>query len=135
MVNSVLLDTSIIIDFLRVKDKKSTPYYLLTKQGFNLYISIITHTELYAGKSVWENKIALNDLKDLFEGVEILPYTTKISINSGQIRAKHNIDLFDAIIGATAVEHNLPLYTLNLKHFKKITGLEIFNLPEFKIGA
>jgi tRNA(fMet)-specific endonuclease VapC len=33
------------------------------------------------------------------------------------------IDLADLLIGATAKYHNIPLATLNKKHFQRIDGL------------
>lgn len=35
------------------------------------------------------------------------------------------IDLADILIGATALTHDIPLATLNIKHFERIKGLEI----------
>jgi predicted nucleic acid-binding protein len=35
------------------------------------------------------------------------------------------IDLADILIGATALTHDIPLATLNRKHFERIKGLEI----------
>jgi len=36
------------------------------------------------------------------------------------------IDLADILIGATAVTHNIPIATLNVKHFERIKDLKIF---------
>ena len=52
----VLLDISVIIDFLRRKKKEQTVLYLLVEGDYDLSIFLITHTELYAGKSVWEKQ-------------------------------------------------------------------------------
>jgi predicted nucleic acid-binding protein len=35
------------------------------------------------------------------------------------------IDLADILIGATALAHNMPIATLNEKHFCRIAGLDI----------
>ncbi len=40
-------------------------------------------------------------------------------------RANKMIDLADILIGATAMTHNIPIATLNVKHFDRIKGLEI----------
>ena len=37
------------------------------------------------------------------------------------------IDLADILIGAAAVTYNIPIATLNVKHFVRIQGLEIIN--------
>ncbi len=35
------------------------------------------------------------------------------------------IDLADILIGSTALSHNIPIATLNSKHFERIKNLEI----------
>lgn len=125
MIIKLLLDTSIIIDFLRRKDKINA---LLHKVSSNdLYVSIITHTELYAGKNVWESKIAQQDLKKLFSGITILPLITDVSQKAGKIKAyNHDRSILDCIIAATALYNNLDLVTLNIKDFEKIKGIRLY---------
>lgn len=123
----LLLDTSVIIDFLRRKDKKDTFLKKLSRQ--DLYISIVTHTELYCGKSVWESKTANQELKKLFSIFTILPLITGISQNAGKIKAyNHDRTILDCIIAATSIVHNLDLATLNIKDFEKIQGIKLFTL-------
>lgn len=45
---NVLIDTSVIIDFLRKKDKRKTLLWKI-KTDNNCYLSVITLFELYAG--------------------------------------------------------------------------------------
>lgn len=123
--SKLILDTSVIIDFLRQKEKTDTVLYKLSLENNVLYISILTHTELYAGKSTWEGKNARSELETLFGGLHILPLTEKISENAGQVRAKYGIGLIDAIIASTALLNNIPLVTLNTKHFEQVENLEI----------
>ncbi|OGG03855.1 hypothetical protein A2W14_04920 [Candidatus Gottesmanbacteria bacterium RBG_16_37_8] len=121
----LLLDTSIIIDFLRHKDKEETHLYKLSEE--DLYMSIITHTELYAGKSVWEKKTARKELEELFSGIDILPLNQEISILAGQIKAFHqNLTLLDCLIAATAVYFKLDLVTFNTKDFGVLKEVRLF---------
>jgi len=123
----LLLDTSVIIDFLRIKNKQETLLYKLSQEDIS--ISIITHTELYAGKSVWEKDTAREELEALFSGITLLPLTQKISTKAGEIKAKHhNTGLLDCIIGATALVHDLPLVTLNVKDFEAIEGIQLYHV-------
>jgi len=126
----LLLDTSIIIDFLRRNDKEHAILYRIAKEKYALYISIITHTELYAGKSVWENTDARKELQTLFSGLSVLPLESGVSEKAGEIRARYNTDLLDAIVAASALVHGVELVTLNTKHFQTIDGLSLFALPE-----
>jgi hypothetical protein len=38
----------------------------------------------------------------------------------------HKLSLPDALIAATALSHDLPLYTLNVKDFRFISGLSLY---------
>ena len=123
--DKVLVDTSVLIDFLRVKNKEGTLFASLVKEEKQLYISIITHTELYAGKSIWEDKKAKEELEILFSGLSLLPLEEGISQKAGEIKASYNLNLLDAIIAATALIHYLKLVTLNIKDFRKVEGLKL----------
>lgn len=125
--NKILLDTSILIDFLRRKEKAGTILLNLVDEYYQLYASIITHAELYAGKSVWEKRLARKELEKLFSGITILSMDESISQKAGQVRSKYNINLFDAIIAATAILTKLDLITLNVKDFGKIRGLKLLD--------
>lgn len=122
-----LLDTSVIIDFLRRKDKENTLLYKLSEE--ELYISIITHTELFAGKSVWEHKQVRDALEMVFSGLKILPLNEEISERAGHIKARtRQTSLIDSVISATSIVHNLEVVTFNIKHFEQIPGLKLYPL-------
>ena len=58
----------------------------------------------------------------------IVPYTVDIATRAGKIARDSEalIDLADAAIAATCIQNDVPLYTLNTKHFRTIVGLQIF---------
>lgn len=120
----LLLDTSIVIDFLRRKEKEKTSLYKLSEHKLSL--SIVTHTELFAGKSVWEDKTKREAVEEVLCGFMILPLTEDISTQAGQIKAHLELSLFDSIIAATAIVHRLELVTFNIKDFQSIPDLKIF---------
>lgn len=126
--SKLLIDTSIIVDHLRLKNKSQTTFYKLFNDKHDLYISILTHTECYAGKGIWEKQIERNYLKNILIGLKILPLEENISEKAGGIRASYNLGIADAIIAATALFHKLELATLNVKDFKKIAGLKLKNI-------
>jgi len=125
---NILLDTSVIIDYLRAKDKAQTWLYQLSRQEAIFAISIITHSELWAGKSVWESKNRSKQLTELFKAIKILELDLDVSKQAGQLHAKKAIHLFDAMIAATAIKYDYKLATLNQKDFQKIEKLKL--LPQ-----
>ncbi len=60
---------------------------------------------------------------------EIIPFTAAISQRAAELidalALSHGVRLADALIGATAIEHRLLLFTANIKHFAAIEGLTI----------
>lgn len=122
----ILIDTSIIIDCLRQKNKRQTVFVKLVQDQTVLFTSIVTHTECFSGKSIWERKEAMEALKLLFSDIKILLLDEKTSEKAGGIRAQYSRNLADAIIAATALTYKLELATLNKKDFEKIDGINLY---------
>jgi tRNA(fMet)-specific endonuclease VapC len=123
---SLLIDTSIIIDHLRKKNKKHSQLYNIVGK-YTLYISTITVFELYAGAINDQKK---QDISNVLEYVNILPFNKKTAQKSGELylslrKENQVIETKDLFIAATAISHDLVLMTLNLKHFERIRELNI----------
>jgi tRNA(fMet)-specific endonuclease VapC len=63
----------------------------------------------------------------------VLPFNAEISIEAANIdsdlkRKRKQIAVPDLFISATAIYHNLPLATLNKKHFERIDKLQLIVL-------
>lgn len=124
----ILVDTSVVIDFLRRKEKRGSWLYQIAVKKVKLWVSILTHTELYSGASVWENEKARKDLEKVLVGLKLIGVNEKVSIKAGKIRSRYGIELIDAMIAGTAIENKLELATLNQKHFKGIRGLSLTSM-------
>lgn len=121
-----ILDTSVVIDFLRRRDKENTLLYKVSEN--ELLVSIVTHTELFSGKSIWEDNEARKTVEDLLSEVDIIPLTSEISAKAGYIKAYSGLtSIIDAIIAATAIIENTPLVTLNQKHFVDIPEIQLYH--------
>lgn len=118
----ILVDTSTIIDFLRQKDKQKTGFYSLDKDH-SIAISILTHTELYAGKSVWESPHRKAEIAEIIRCASVIPINESISILAGKIKSTNRLSLPDAMIASTALTYKMPLATLNPKDFESVEGL------------
>lgn len=124
--SKVLVDTSVLVDFLRQKDKKSTLLYKLASSNNLLFTSIICHGELHAGKSIYTSKLAKKELKVLLSGLDLIYINKAVSKKAGKIRYLYGIELTDCFIAATAKYKKLPLATLNTKHFSKVKNLKLY---------
>lgn len=124
--NIVLLDTSILIDYYRKTDKNNTVWISLIRQDYSFAISVITKYEIYAGANPSQRLF----WGSAFENIELLPLNeicidTSIRINEVLKRKNKQIDIADLFIASTALVHNLPIATLNLKHFERIEELTV----------
>ena len=124
----ILCDTNILIDFYK-GEPTVTSFFRKTGVA-NLAISSVTVGELYFGA---RDKRELRSIKKqlaLLTQYSTTPETSQIFISLLEDFAlSHRLSLPDAMIAATAIENNLPLYTLNLKDFRYITALELYK-PE-----
>lgn len=122
----ILLDSSILIELFRKKDKEKSLFYSLSKTYKGLFISTITYYEIGIG-----NRKSHNDYWEvLSDNLKILPFDkvcadNAITIYLDLLKTNKMIDLADILIGSTAIAHNIPIATLNDKHFNRIKGLEI----------
>ena len=121
---SLLLDTDILIDYLRQAEKE-TLFTKICKKHSTLYISGITITELWAGKSI-EKKMEKQKAERLLGKLKIVIANTKISKKAGDLLRKYQqFTIADALIAATAIDKKTKLATFNKKHFENIKGLKL----------
>jgi len=69
----ICLDTSVLIDFYRKKDKSQSLFFKLTEQYSIFAVSAITEYELYLGNSQEQNIF----WDDFFSRVIVLPFDSK----------------------------------------------------------
>jgi predicted nucleic acid-binding protein len=91
-------------------------------------LSIVTLIELFQGsRSALELATTRNFVRKL--ELRLLPVTEAISYRAVGLIEKHapgcGLQLGDALIAATVLEHDETLVTGNVRHFRTITGLKI----------
>lgn len=128
-----LLDTSVIIDYLR---NKPAALDLVDNLDGELVSSFVCLAELYEGVFRVENHDEVEKgVVTFFEGLSKIygldEYTARAF---GEIRAmlkQHGevIEDLDILIGATCIVNNLTLITFNPSHFQRIKNLEIIPSP------
>lgn len=124
-----LLDTNILIDHIRGKREIKID---VLEEGCT--ISIITLAELYYGAAKSNDpKKTFTIIKKLLIdlGLQVRTPDEETVFDFGKMKAELEVkgtrlEDFDLLIAATAKAENLILVTKNLKHFKRITGLRLY---------
>ena len=121
---SCLLDTDIVIDFLRRRDYARKLLENWAGEGL-LAISTLTHLEIYQRMKPGEEK-ATNVFLDGLIPVELdVPIARRAGRMLGELRSKGvTIGMGDAIIAATALQVSVPLLTNNVHHYP-FTDLQV----------
>ncbi len=126
---SCLLDTDIVIDFLRRRDYARKLLENWAGEGL-LAISTITHLEIYQGMKSGEEKATNIFLDGLISVAVDVPIARRAGRILGELRSKGvTVGIGDAIIAATALSVSAPLVTNNVEHYpfadlKVVQGLK-----------
>lgn len=122
----ILCDTNIFIEIYR--NNKTIIQAIKQIGQENLAVSDVTCAELFFGA---RNKKELQAISKDLDKLEILPINTFVSAMAVKLvkgfSLSHKLALPDSIIGATAIYHNLELYTLNIKDFIFIEDVRLFS--------
>ena len=120
----MLVDTDVLIWYLRGYAQASAALDQLP----SFSISSVTHMEIVQGM---RNKAELAAFKKMLvqRAAQHLPVTQAISNKAVDLMESmslsHGLQMDDALIAATALEHQLTLLTGNTKHFLPIPQLVI----------
>lgn len=122
---NILIDTSIIIEHFRKSDKQTSTLYRIVDL-YNLHLSTIAEFELWAGAT---DAAKRHDIETILKLCKILPFTSDVAQQAStiyQFLRPQNllIDIRDIFIAATSLTFDLPLLTLNQKHFTRIPGVK-----------
>jgi hypothetical protein len=121
----ILVDTDVLIWITRKNPQAST---FLDGLNDALAISDVTYMELIQGA---KNKREAQAIDKTLKNMEVrrLPIATRISEHAVSLVRRyfhsHSMQLADALIAATALEHGLVLATGNVKHFEIVDGLQL----------
>ncbi|OQY04542.1 MAG: hypothetical protein B6I20_02875 [Bacteroidetes bacterium 4572_117] len=124
--NLVLCDTNIFIHWFN-NHQPTIEKLQLVGLG-NIAISVISVMELIEGV---DNKQQLKQLKKKIKNYYIIDFTKQVSELSVQLieqyKLSNNLQIPDAIIGATAINFNLRLFTYNIKDFQFMPGIKLIS--------
>lgn len=129
---AALLDTSILIDVLRL-DPNANQW--MAGQNVQFGISGIVQLEVLQGALNKQDQAKGLKLLRQFETVDLIPSDYNWAIEQlMRYKLSHNIGGIDCLIAASSHRLQLPLYTMNLKHFTPILGLLAQKPTDWKIS-
>ena len=111
----VLVDTDVLVDHLRGTRA-------LDRSAGSFAYSVITRTELFAGRATEEDRVRV-----LLAPMREVVVDRAIAERAGGLRRTISILTPDALIAATALELGVPLITRNRRHFEAVPGLSILS--------
>jgi len=123
----VLCDTNIFIHAFNGNEETIDS---LKGIGFeNIVLSSITVMELYQGMG---NKKELEMMKKRIKYYDVIEIDERVSKLSEELIEKfalsHGLKIPDAIIGATAIIHEIEIYTYNIKDFHYLPNIKLYKL-------
>lgn len=124
----ICLDTSVFIDYFRKKNKESTLLFQLADQRKTFLTTSITKFEVLRGATkarqfFWET---------IFGRIDVLPFDDESANIAAEIFQKLKsqnklIGIPDLLIASVAIQHQLPLATLNTREFEKVNDLKLYS--------
>ena len=131
-----LVDTNVISEMSKPVPSKAVINWMKNVPETNLFMSVISIGEIVFGISKLPDKTRSgklaawldNVIYDGFEG-RILEINIDVMRVWGELYASlpRSLPIQDTLIAATALANNLAIATRNVKDFKDIAGLSIFN--------
>lgn len=124
-----VVDTSLLIDFFRKSDKSNSKLILLIDNGYKFCISAITEYEIYTGATT----VQMDYWKKFLKNIEVLNFDSTavvkaVAINKALKIKSKQIGMADLFIAAIAISNNLPIATLNKKHFERVDDLLLIDI-------
>lgn len=121
MSTSILVDTNVLVDYLRGYD----PAKKFLEAGHDpMFISAITVAELYAGVRNKNERKIISEFISIFE---IISVSEIIAVQGGLYRKEygksHGAGLADCLIAASAQFVKAQFVTLNKKHFPMLKNV------------
>lgn len=121
----MLIDTNILIFYLKGDPEIISALSTWKREGKPLFITTITVAEILALPKLTSKEI--EKIMNFLQGFVAVPLDNKLAELVATIKRTYSLNLADAIIAGTAIDNNLPLITRD-RHFRKVKELTIIYL-------
>ena len=128
----ICLDSDVLIDFLK---KPSGEAHVVMKKGYEKEVTVCTTSvnafEIWLGANLaTKNANIIQDTKEFLDQLEVLDFDYESSFEAGHVLAELRkkgtpIEIRDLFVGCICKVGGIPLITRNLRHYKRIDGLEV----------
>ena len=121
---AALVDTSVLIDHLRGDERTQAIIDTELDAGETLFATVLSKIEILGWMRPGEDQIT----RRLFDGLRWMVVTDAIAEDAALYartygRSHRSIDPVDYVIAATRDDLDVPLWTLNVKHFPMFQSL------------
>ena len=129
------MDTNVLSEIRKPRGHAGVKAFVNSIREEDLFISVISIGEisfgiekLPAGKKKIELSVWLTQrLPERFKN-RIIPLDTEAMAEWGRLQVRtQNLPVFDSLIAASALSRRLTVVTRNIKDFKKIEGVLLYN--------
>jgi predicted nucleic acid-binding protein len=118
----VLLDSNIII-YLRNPNVSDQISAKVGDQTLGICNIVVAEVLGYRGLSQED----VTYFRNFIDALKNYPFDDAVTKKTIELRSSSHIQLPDAIVAATAMVHNLTLWTHNIGDFKDLNGLQLFD--------
>ena len=121
--NIVFVDSCIVIDYTKKVQRVISAIDMIDQPCFNFIVEM----ELLQGARNKRDLVAIQQQLESFSLLNCPPEVESLSTNLiATFNLSHNLTIGDAVIAATCLTYDIPLWTYNLKDFRFIPGIELF---------
>lgn len=136
----IVVDTSVIVKWLNSGNEQG----LIQSQAILEHIEkksvVVLAPELAkyeVGNALINKKLAINDLLDSIDvfhklTIRYFAETERLAIETAKVARECEITYYDASFIALAKQENATLVTANSKHQKKVVGVKVVSLEDYK---
>jgi predicted nucleic acid-binding protein len=133
MQDKVFIDTNILL-YSYSKNEPIKQQKSLEVINENIDFSIISKQVINEISNIFFRKFALNatqikqNINDIYQAISVVDFDKETQFLAIEIKQKHQIQFYDALIIATAIQNNCNiLYSEDMQHSQTIDRLKIIN--------
>lgn len=124
-----VLDSSVLIQHARQREKRRS-YFARSLLSYNPHLSVMSVYEIELGAY---RAGRTSDLDALRTSFGLLPINESVAKHAARlemdlVRQNLQIGVKDLFIAATCLENDLPLLTINTRHFSRVPQIELIDL-------